>query len=175
MTDHFAIIPTDRLPEKELPEVEAKVYELILRRFVAAFLPPAVVKETARATVVEGQVYVANGRVIVEPGWQAANRQRKEDSVLPPLAEGEKAKVLEAELHAKETTPPARYDDASLLGAMQGAAKMVEDSEIADALSETGGLGTPATRAGIIEHLIQLTATWCATARSWCRPSRPSR
>ncbi|MBF2735991.1 MAG: topoisomerase C-terminal repeat-containing protein, partial [Betaproteobacteria bacterium AqS2] len=155
VTDHFAIIPTERLPGRELPEVEAKVYELILRRFVAAFLPPAVVKETARATVVDGrQVYVANGRVIVDPGWQVANRQRKEDSVLPPLETGEKAKVLEAELLAKETTPPARYDDASLLGAMQGAAKMVEDSEIANALSETGGLGTPATRAGIIEHLI---------------------
>lgn len=155
VTDHFAIIPTDRLPERELPEVEAKVYELILRRFVAAFLPPAVVKETTRATVVKNQVYVATGRVIVDPGWQAANRQRKEDSVLPALAPGEKARVLAAELLAKETAPPARYDDASLLGAMQGAAKMVEDSEIANALSETGGLGTPATRAGIIEHLIQ--------------------
>lgn len=154
VTDHFAIIPTDKLPDKPLPEPEAKIYELVLRRFVAAFLPPAVLQETTRATVVDNQVYVTRGSVIVTPGWYAAARSAKEDRVLPPLKEGERARAVAAELQAKETTPPLRYDDASLLGAMQGADKLVEDSDIANVLSETGGLGTPATRAGIIEHLI---------------------
>lgn len=154
VTDHFAIIPTDKLPDKPLPELEAKIYELVLRRFVAAFLPPAVLQETTRATVVDSQVYVTRGSVIITPGWYAAARNAKEDRVLPPLKEGERARAVAAELQAKETTPPGRYDDASLLGAMQGADKLVEDSDIANVLSETGGLGTPATRAGIIEHLI---------------------
>ena len=154
VTDHFAIIPTDKLPDKPLPELEAKIYELVLRRFVAAFLPPAVLQETTRATVVDSQVYVTRGSVIITPGWYAAARSAKEDRVLPPLKEGERARAVGAELQAKETTPPGRYDDSTLLGAMQGADKLVEDSDIANVLSETGGLGTPATRAGIIEHLI---------------------
>ena len=155
ISDHFAIIPTGQLPKEELPDIEAKIYELACRRFVAAFMPVAQVRETVRTTVIAGETFKAKGQIIVAAGWLAAAKNIPQDRVLPPLASAsENATVVEVDIDHKETTPPSRYDEAALLGAMQGAYKFVEEEDLAEALNAGGGLGTPATRAAVIEELI---------------------
>ena len=156
VTDHFAIIPTGILPEMEkLKEIEVKVYEMVCRRFVSTFMPPAKLRETVRITMVGDDRFEAKGRVLVSPGWYAAGRPHQSDVELPELAgESEEVKATEASSASKITQPPGRYDEAALLGAMQKAAKFVEEDKLSEMLTAVGGIGTPATRAGIIEELI---------------------
>lgn len=156
VSDHFAIIPTGMAPGAAVKEIERKIFDLVARRFVAAFFPPAKFEITVRRVEVEGEIFEAKGRVIKDPGWMAAaGRAESADKELIAAAPGEKTarnKTLEAE--QKQTRPPPRYTEATLLSAMEGAGKFVDDESLREALKEKG-LGTPATRAAIIEKLIR--------------------
>jgi DNA topoisomerase-3 len=164
ISDHFAIIPTVEEP-KPLEDMEAKVYDMIARRFVAVFYPSAEFDITTRLSSVAGHDFKTEGKVLTFPGWLAVYGKTgaeettgKDDAkTLPALdkADGNppKAKVVEPQLHEEATRPPPRYTEATLLSAMEGAGKLVEDDELAEAMKERG-LGTPATRADTIDGLI---------------------
>lgn len=159
ISDHFAIIPTTQLP-KNLSEPEQKLYDLVTRRFMAVFFPAAEFLVTTRFTEVAGHRFKSEGRVMTKPGWlavygreiPASGKNSDNDRLLVPVSPGEAVladKVLADELVTK---PPARYTEATLLSAMEGAGKLVED-ELREAMMGKG-LGTPATRAAIIEGLL---------------------
>ncbi|HEX9395177.1 MAG TPA: DNA topoisomerase III [Burkholderiales bacterium] len=154
ISDHFAIIPTLQVPG-HLSEPEAKLYDLVVRRFLAVFFPSAEYLQTTRITVVSGEQFKTEGRVLETPGWLAVygKTAQEESENLPPISEGEKVKTLEALATAHQTRPPARFTEATLLSAMEGAGKLVEDDELREAMGAKG-LGTPATRAAVIEGLI---------------------
>ncbi|MEO8718270.1 MAG: DNA topoisomerase III [Burkholderiales bacterium] len=155
ISDHFAIIPTLQAP-KNLNDAERKLYDLVVRRFLAVFHPSAEFLQTTRITVVEEHRFRTEGKVLVSPGWLTVyGRTAQDESAnLPSVAEGEKVATLEVVAHALQTKPPARFSEATLLSAMEGAGKLVEDDELRAAM-EAKGLGTPATRAAIIEGLIR--------------------
>ncbi len=154
ISDHFAIIPTLQAP-KSLSEPEQKLYDMVVKRFLAVFFPAAEFMVTTRITRVEGEPFKSEGRVMVNPGWLAVYGKEAETGEAPTLAPVPDGKVTtrEVEVKADQTRPPARYSEATLLSAMEGAGKLVEDDELREAMSEKG-LGTPATRASIIEGLI---------------------
>lgn len=155
VTDHHAIIPTGVSP-KNLDEFEMKVYDMVARRFVAAFFPAAQFEVTTRITRVEGEAFKTDGKIITDPGWLAvygkAAATDGEQNVCP-IVPGEPASTDALEVKASETKPPPRFTEATLLSAMEGAGKLVDDEELREAMSQRG-LGTPATRAQIIEGLI---------------------
>ncbi|HEY9193663.1 MAG TPA: DNA topoisomerase III [Methyloversatilis sp.] len=163
ISDHFAIIPTGTEP-KSLSEAEAKIYDMVTRRFLAVFFPAAEYRVTTRITRVEGEAFKTEGKVLVNPGWLAVygkEAQLEEDgkggetaaASLVPVKSGESARVEDMLLKALQTKPPARYSEATLLSAMEGAGKTIDDEELRAAMAGRG-LGTPATRAQIIENLI---------------------
>jgi DNA topoisomerase-3 len=156
ISDHFAIIPTGVLP-KGLSEPEQKLYDLVTRRFLAVFFPAAEFLETTRITRVEGEPFKSAGKVLVKAGWlEVYGKEAAGDDDAPslvPVQQGEQVKTANVEAKGSQTKPPARYTEATLLGAMEGAGKLVEDEELREAMSERG-LGTPATRAATIEGLI---------------------
>jgi DNA topoisomerase-3 len=154
ISDHFAIIPTLQ-PPKHLSEAETKLYDLVTKRFLAVFFPAAEYLVTTRITRVEDEPFKSEGRVMVQAGWLAVYGKEAEDAdspTLAPVADG-KAQTVAVEVQANQTKPPARYTEATLLTAMEGAGKLVDDEELREAMREKG-LGTPATRAAIIEGLI---------------------
>jgi DNA topoisomerase III len=172
VTDHHAIIPTRAQHDPaKWGEDEKKVYDLVARRFLAVFHPDAVFEQTSVETTVAEHVFRTNGRVLVVPGWRAAYGEEADadarpagsaedddagrEQRLPRLASGEIVETREIESAEKETKPPRRYSDASLLGAMETAGKLVDDEEAREAMKESG-IGTPATRAAIIERLISV-------------------
>ncbi|HTB50328.1 MAG TPA: DNA topoisomerase 3 [Solirubrobacteraceae bacterium] len=180
VTDHHAIIPTkaehavDRMGDDD-----KRVYDMVVRRFLAVFHPEAVFENTRVETTVvpeaaqssgeqsTGHVFRTRGKLLLVPGWRgvygevpseaksAAEEDEGADQQLPKLNDGEEVQTLEIASERKETKPPRRYSDASLLGAMETAGKLVEDDELREAMKESG-IGTPATRAAIIERLIQV-------------------
>jgi DNA topoisomerase III len=154
ISDHFAIIPTLQAP-RHLTEAEQKLYDLVVRRFLAIFHPAAEYLQTTRVTQVGEHHFKTEGRILQNPGWLAVyGRSVQEESQnLPAVGSGEKAAVLEVNAVANQTKPPARYTEATLLSAMEGAGKLVEDDDLREAM-EAKGLGTPATRAAVIEGLI---------------------
>jgi len=161
ISDHFAIIPTTTTPVN-LEEMEAKVYDMIARRFVATFFPSAEFDITTRiSTVAPGHNFKTEGKVLTSPGWLAVYNKTVVDDdspgskALPALTPEDKARAITATatLHNETTKPPPRYTEATLLSAMEGAGKLVDDEAMADAMKERG-LGTPATRAETIEGLI---------------------
>ena len=154
LSDHFAIIPTQQTP-RHLSEAEAKLYDMVVRRFLAAFYPSAEYLQTTRQTQVGEHRFRTDGRVLVNPGWLAVYGRAAEESNenLPPIAPREPARVREVTVQPNRTKPPARYTEATLLSAMEGAGKLVEDDELRAAM-QAKGLGTPATRAAVIEGLI---------------------
>ncbi|MGH8739464.1 MAG: DNA topoisomerase III [Burkholderiales bacterium] len=155
ISDHFAIIPTLQKP-KHLNEAEQKLYDMVVRRFLAVFFPAAEHLQTTRITRVAEHQFKTEGRVLQAAGWLAVyGRVAGEDSQnLPPITQGEAVAVLEVSEQPNQTKPPPRYTEATLLSAMEGAGKLVEDDELRAAM-EAKGLGTPATRAAIIEGLIR--------------------
>jgi DNA topoisomerase-3 len=155
ISDHFAIIPTLQAP-KNLNDAERKLYDLVVRRFLAVFHPSAEFLQTTRITMVGEHRFKTEGKVLQSPGWLAVygRAAQDENENLPPASNGEKVKTLEVSATAQQTKPPARYSEATLLSAMEGAGKLVEDDELREAM-EAKGLGTPATRAAIIEGLIR--------------------
>ncbi|SAL19245.1 DNA topoisomerase III [Caballeronia turbans] len=154
ISDHFAIIPTLQAP-KALSEPEQKLYDLVVKRFLSVFFPAAEYLVTTRITEVSGHHFKTEGKVLVEPGWlQVYGREAAgEEGNLVPVQKNEKVDVEKVQAHGLVTKPPARYNEASLLSAMEGAGKLVEDEELRDAMAAKG-LGTPATRAAIIEGLL---------------------
>ncbi|HEX3890910.1 MAG TPA: DNA topoisomerase III, partial [Verrucomicrobiae bacterium] len=156
ISDHFAIIPTLVAP-KSLSEPEQKLYDLVTKRFLAILYPAAEFLVTTRITRVENEPFKSEGKVMVKAGWMEVygKEAQAEDSTptLAPVQPNENVKTTNVEVQANVTKPPARYSEATLLGAMEGAGKLVEDEELREAMIEKG-LGTPATRATIIEGLI---------------------
>ena len=154
VSDHFAIIPTLQTPT-HLSEAEAKLYDLVVKRFIAVFYPPAEYLVTTRTTVVAAHTFQTNGRVLVNAGWQAVygKEVQDEDANLVPVTPDEAVRNVEVNVVALKTRPPARYTEATLLSAMEGAGKLIEDDDLRAAMHDKG-LGTPATRAAIIEGLI---------------------
>jgi DNA topoisomerase III len=164
--DHHAVIPTKS--EHDLSKMgpdEARIYDLVAKRFLAVFHPEAVFERTRVETTVEEHVFRTSGRVLLEAGWksvygeEANGKARDEDSggdqLLPVLREGEQVETRSVESLRKETQPPRRFSEASLLAAMETAGKNIEDAELREAMKDSG-IGTPATRASIIERLIQV-------------------
>ena len=162
VSDHFAIIPTLQAP-KSLTEVEAKLYDLVVKRFLAVFYPAAEFLETTRTSTVNVAVpgagttqhFQTKGKVLVNPGWLAVygKEAQDDDATLVAVATGEVVRAESVDVAALKTKPPARYTEATLLSAMEGAGKWVDDDEFREAMAEKG-LGTPATRAAIIEGLL---------------------
>jgi DNA topoisomerase-3 len=168
VSDHFAIIPTGTVPHG-LTDVEQKIYDLVVRRFVAVFFPMAEFEETVRTTLVGEHNFRTTGKVLVVAGWRAVwgqeaeaeeDKDKEGSASLPALAAADgspaKAKVIGVDVKEDATKPPARYNEASLLGAMENAGKLVDDEALAEAMKERG-LGTPATRAATIEELLAKT------------------
>jgi DNA topoisomerase-3 len=155
ISDHFAIIPTLQ-PPKHLSEAEGKLYDMVVKRFLAVFHPAAEYLLTTRITRIEEESFKTEGRVLTEAGWLAVygkDLATDEAVTLVPVKSGERVRTVTVEVRANQTKPPARFTEATLLSAMEGAGKLVEDEELREAMSEKG-LGTPATRAQIIEGLI---------------------
>lgn len=161
ISDHFAIIPTTIAP-KNLSEPEQKLYDLVTRRFMAVFFPPAEFQVTTRFTEVAGHQFKTEGKVMTNPGWlaiygkEASTDGDKESNAggnLVPVAKGEKVQTESVTANGLVTKPPARYTEATLLSAMEGAGKLIDDDELRDAMAGKG-LGTPATRAATIEGLL---------------------
>lgn len=154
VSDHFAIIPTLQAP-KALTEAEAKLYDLVVKRFLAVFYPSAEYLVTTRITKVSEHHFQTNGKVLVNAGWLAVygKEAQDEDANLVPVQPGETVSNEGVNIVALVTRPPARYTEATLLSAMEGAGKLIDDDELREAMAEKG-LGTPATRAAIIEGLI---------------------
>jgi DNA topoisomerase III len=167
VTDHHAIIPT-RAEHRvaKMSDDDRRVYDLVVRRFLAVFHPDAVFENTRLETTVEAHVFRTRGRLLVVPGWRGVYGEGLDDrsgadddegaeQTLPRLAQGEDVQTLAVESERKETKPPRRYSDASLLAAMETAGKLVDDDELREAMKDSG-IGTPATRAAIIERLIDV-------------------
>jgi len=163
VSDHFAIIPTLEAPSG-LSDAEQKLYDFVVRRFIAVFYPAAQFMDTTRISQVAAagktHHFKTTGRVLIDPGWQAIygkevdeEEDKESGKILVKLAAGEQPRVQDAEPKGLKTRPPARYSEATLLGAMEGAGKTVEDDELREAMQEKG-LGTPATRSSIIEGLL---------------------
>jgi DNA topoisomerase-3 len=158
ISDHFAIIPTGVAP-KDLSEAEQKIYDMVVRRFLSVFYPAAEYLITTRITRVEGEPFKTEGKVLVKAGWlevygkEGAGDNDDTTSNLVPVKADEKVHTRDIDLKESQTKPPPRYSEATLLSAMEGAGKLVDDEELREAMSERG-LGTPATRASIIEGLV---------------------
>ncbi len=163
VSDHFAIIPTLQAPHG-LSEAEQKLYDLVVRRFMAVFFPSAEYQVTTRISTAAGHNFKTEGKVLVKPGWLAIYGKEAADEVadakdgdkgqsLVPVKPGERVQAQEVDAKGLKTRPPARYSEATLLGAMEGAGKTIEDDDLRAAMHEKG-LGTPATRSSIIEGLL---------------------
>ena len=168
VTDHHAIIPTraERHPVEKMNPDDRRIYDLVVRRFLAVFHPDAVFENTRVETTVAGHVFRTRGKLMLVPGWrgvygEAADAEGGSDEdegreqQLPRLLHGEQAAVQEISSEAKETKPPRRYTEGSLLAAMETAGKLVDEEELREAMKDSG-IGTPATRAAIIERLLQV-------------------
>jgi DNA topoisomerase-3 len=170
--DHFAIIPTGMVP-RSLDNYERALFDLVTKRFVAVFFPPVQYENTTRITRVEGEPFKTEGKILVAPGWlevygregsarasraavgasPTATPTETSEENLPLVTQGERVTTVRIEIKTEQTKPPVRYNEGTILSAMEAAGKLVEDEELRDAMKEKG-LGTPATRASIIETLI---------------------
>ncbi len=170
VTDHHAIIPTraERHPVDKMSDDDRKIYDLVVRRFLAIFHPDAVFENTRVETTVASHVFRTRGKVLLVAGWRAvygergggADADRDEEDEgreqeLPSLVRGERVETTDVSSEEKETKPPRRYTEGSLLAAMETAGKLVDEEELREAMKDSG-IGTPATRAAIIERLIQV-------------------
>jgi len=160
VSDHFAIIPTGRVVK--IDEPVSKLYDMIVKRFLAVFFPHAEFEVTKRLTTInhgsEKDTFRTDGKILITPGWLSVYGRKPGVAAgkdeLCAVQEGEDAKAIEITMEEKETNPPARYTESTLLSAMEGAGKLIDDDELREAMSERG-LGTPATRAATIEGLIR--------------------
>ncbi len=166
VTDHHAIIPTDgRLRTESLSDEEGKVFSLVAARFLSVFYPYYRYEVTKVYAEAEQERFLSKGTVVLEEGWQAVEKalvpttakkkktKEEAEQTLPPLQEGEERTIQKEELLRKKTKPPAPYTESSLLSAMENAGRFVEDEALKEQMKDSG-LGTPATRAAIIERLL---------------------
>lgn len=186
ISDHFAIIPTGNVPAN-LSEHEEAIYNLVVRRFIAAFYPAAEFDKTTRDAWIGSDMFRASGLVQVSAGWmkvyddadEEASRPKKKSKTdeddaqgkLPRMSKGEVASLQKLELKTGKTKPPPRYTEASLLGAMETAGKLVDDEEMSKAMKERG-LGTPATRAAVIEDLLSVRKGYLTRKGKELRPTQ---
>lgn len=156
VSDHFAIIPTGTF-RSSLNEDESKIFDMVCRRFIGIFFPPAEYDVTTRLSTIGEHAFKTEGKVLVVPGWLEVQGKSTSDATLPALTDADgkpaQAEILSVETEEDSTRPPPRYNEATLLAAMETAGKLVEDEELAEAMKDSG-LGTPATRAATIDHLI---------------------
>lgn len=158
VTDHHAIIPTNVRPKLDgISEDEKKIYNLIVKRFIAVFYEPYLYNTTELVIEVENERFVSKGKVLTQSGWKKLYRSDKDnkDVELPALKKGDEIDVVGSEVLVKKTSPPKPYTEATLLSAMENAGRFIEEEDLKEQLKESG-FGTPATRAGIIERLIQV-------------------
>ncbi len=169
VSDHHAIIPTnaERHPVDKMNEDDRRIYDLVTRRFLAVFHPESVSENTRVETTVAEHVFRTRGKVLLVPGWRGVYGEIAEgegtgqdddegrEQQLPRLEQGEQARVEDVASEAKETKPPRRYSDGTLVRTMETAGKLVDDDELREAMKDSG-IGTPATRAAIIERLLQV-------------------
>jgi DNA topoisomerase III len=170
VTDHHAIIPTnaERHAVDKFNDDDRKIYDIVVRQFLAIFHPEAVFENTRVETTVARHVFRTRGKLLLVPGWRAVygetadlddgaadDEDEGREQRLPKLNQGEAADVRRVAAEAKETKPPRRHTERSLLGAMETAGKLVEEEELREAMKDSG-IGTPATRAAIIERLLQV-------------------
>ena len=164
VSDHHAIIPTEEQVELwRLSGPERNIFDLVARRFLAVLLPPFEYEEVALTLTIDGETFHARGKVVKEPGWRAAydrsfdledeDSDEEQEQSLPELRQGDRLTVQSVRMVPGKTAPPKRYTEATLLTAMEHPAAQVRDKDQSKILEETGGLGTPATRADIIEKL----------------------
>ncbi len=156
VSDHFAIIPTKERPDlSRLDATELKVYDLVVRRFLSIFFDPAEYKESTVLTEIENELFESKEKILVQPGYRIVYGEEAKTLHLAGLEKNQSAKTLATNTEEKETKPRPRFSEATLLTAMQTAGKWVEEEELKEAIQEKG-LGTPATRAQIIERLIRV-------------------
>jgi DNA topoisomerase-3 len=161
VTDHHAIVPTNKKATTELPADEAKIYDLVARRFLAVFFPDARFENTTVVTEVREETFLSKGRIVLDAGWRelyptgVSGRKEKEPPVLPPIERGGEWQVARVAVKEGETKPPPRFSESALLGSMETAGKFVEDEELRQSMKDSG-LGTPATRASTIERLVKV-------------------
>lgn len=167
VSDHHAIIPTEQFVQLEhMTNEERKIYDLVVRRFLSVLYPPFVYEQTTLKGEAAGEIFVARGKVVQDAGWQEVYEQAKEEDdreeqlaeqTLPPVSQGQKFSVEQAQLTKGKTKPPAHFNEATLLSAMENPVKYMEakDKQAVKTLGETGGLGTVATRADIIDKLFK--------------------
>lgn len=160
VSDHHAIIPSKRKPDlKKLTEDERKIYDYVVRRFIAVFYPPLQFETTGVHICVADETFYSSGKLITDPGWKVLyaddDKQGDEDQILPDVKKGDIVAVHDSTILKKKTTPPKPYTEAGLLSAMENAGRFVEDEELKEQLKDSG-IGTPATRAAIIERLISV-------------------
>ena len=168
VSDHHAIIPTEQFVQLDhMTNEERKIYDMVVRRFLSVLYPPAVFEQVSMEGTAAGETFAASGRIVKSAGWREVyeggwqddeeddSREKLKDQKLPELKEGENLTVESASLTNGKTKPPARFTEATLLGAMENPVHFMEshDKKAARTLGETGGLGTVATRADIIEKL----------------------
>ena len=166
--DHHAIIPTEKTPNLgDFSRDEGLIYDMVVRRFLAGFYPPAIFATTKIATSVAGHLFVTSGKVRQSAGWQEVEppvkykpkpgeKGKKEEPILPSVHKGDQVPLHDSRLHEGKTQPPKRFSENALLGAMERAGAKLDDATLRRAMKETG-LGTPATRANMIETLIKRT------------------
>lgn len=161
VSDHHAIIPTDNFFKTgNLTADEKKVFDLIVRRFVCVFYDAYEYETTKVVVNCEGENFVSKGKVVLKDGWQALykddkSKEKEDEAIIPPVSKGMAIKIVSAKKTKKKTTPPKPYTEAALLSAMENAGRFVEDEDLKEQLKDSG-LGTPATRAAIIERLIEV-------------------
>ena len=171
VTDHHAIIPTRSEHQLDkMSDDDRRIYDMVVRRFLAAFHPEAVFENTRLETTVAEHIFRTSGRILVVPGWRGVYGEESSEErgatdadddaaianqLLPKVEQGENVRTLEVDSAEKETKPPRRFSDASLLSAMETAGKFVDDEDAQEAMKDSG-IGTPATRAAIIERLIDV-------------------
>ena len=161
VTDHHAIIPTEESPDLwQLSGPERNIYDLVVRRFLAVLMPPQEYEEVELTLTVAGNTFTAKGKIIQNMGWRAVydksfslDEDEEDTQSLPPVTQGQRLKVSSVQVTSGKTPPPPRYTEATLLTAIEHPQAQVEDKNLRKILEETSGLGTPATRADIIEKL----------------------
>lgn len=154
VTDHFAIIPTGKI-SSSLSREESNVFDLVIRRFISVFYPEAEFLNIKIITDINGEKFKSDSKFLIFPGWMKVYGFKEEGVPEVPIKNGDEVKIIDKEIKEGETKPPPRYTDATLLSAMEGAGKLIEDEDLRELLKEKG-LGTPATRASIIERLIEV-------------------
>ncbi|WP_078596016.1 DNA topoisomerase III [Evansella clarkii] len=166
VSDHHAIIPTEETPVvSKFSDKERKIYDLVVKRFLAVMYPPFEYEQTTIKADLAGETFLAKGKTVLSPGWKEVyenkfeedeeNSDDMKEQLLPQLAQGDQLKIVSVNQTSGETKPPARFNEATLLSAMENPAKYMagEEKDLAKTLQKTGGLGTVATRADIIEKL----------------------